>query len=190
MLLSPRQTEIVDAALALTASGGISGLTMKKLSAAIGVTEAAIYRHFRSKSEIIKAMIGIFDTIDGERGARSGFAAVAAFIEVRLARVAAKPELARVIFSEELFMDEPEFSTLMAEMMQHHRKEITIHFAEAREAGEIRAGLSDEQLFLLVMGPVRLLIRQWGMANGAFDLQARGAELIGTLREVLRPGAG
>ena len=61
MSLTKRQSEIIDAALKLTAEGGIQNLTIKNLGNALGITEPAIYRHFRSKSEIVRTMIGRFD---------------------------------------------------------------------------------------------------------------------------------
>ena len=61
MKLTKRQNEIIDTALNLTASGGIQNLTIKNLADALGITEPAIYRHFKNKSEIVKTMIARFD---------------------------------------------------------------------------------------------------------------------------------
>ena len=55
MTWTKRQNEIIDAALKLTAEGGIQNLTVKHLADTIGVTEPALYRHFRNKAEIVKA---------------------------------------------------------------------------------------------------------------------------------------
>ena len=66
MSLTKRQSEIIDAALKLTAEGGIQNLTIKNLGNALGITEPAIYRHFRSKSEIVRTMIGRFDEAEYE----------------------------------------------------------------------------------------------------------------------------
>jgi AcrR family transcriptional regulator len=35
----------------------VSGLTIKNLAAEMGFTEAAVYRHFKSKEDIIVAML-------------------------------------------------------------------------------------------------------------------------------------
>ncbi len=188
MELSKRQNEIVDAALHLTATRGIQHLTLKNLSAVIGISEPGLYRHFRSKSEIISAMIGRFEKavpVEGAAGVR-GFRGIRGFVEGRLKQVEATPDLARVMFAEELFLDDPEFSTKMMAMMHKHRSELSRRFAEAVEDGEIPAGLPQDALFRIVMGPIRLLVKQWGMTGGAFDLWKKGQELLDTLENLFK----
>lgn len=181
-----RQNEIIDAALRLTAAGGLRRLTVKNLSAAIGVTEPAIYRHFRNKAEIVKALIQRFDSAVPAGGV-TGISGVRQFIMGRFAQVAAAPDLARVMFAEELFMDDPEFTGLMLSMRRRHRAALGRALAEAQAAGEIRDGIAPDELFCILLGPVRLLVKQWGMSNGAFDLEQRGGALLETMLSLLRP---
>lgn len=186
MELTKRQNEIIEAALRLTAHGGIQNLTIKNLADALGITEPAIYRHFKSKSGIVKALIGSFDRAVPVSGELSGFDAIAAFARARFEQVAANPPLARVMFSEELFMDDPEFSELMLGMMHKHKSTLERHFREAQTSGEIRGDIASDMLFRLVFGPVRLLVKQWGISNGAFPLVAKGDELLEDLRKILK----
>jgi AcrR family transcriptional regulator len=51
-----RPQQIVDAAMALTRRDGLSGLTMRKLAAALGVTSMAPYAHFPSKEALVDAI--------------------------------------------------------------------------------------------------------------------------------------
>ena len=181
MSLTKRQSEIIDAALKLTAEGGIQNLTIKNLGNALGITEPAIYRHFRSKSEIVRTMIGRFDeAVPAESAELHGIEAIAAFARNRFGQVQADPPLAQVMFAD------AEFSERMLEMMHRHKETLERHFREAQERGEIRKDLPVDMLFRLFFGPVRLLIKQWGMARGAFDLRRKGEELLNALRLTLR----
>ncbi len=188
MALSKRQNEIVDAALHLTAVYGIQHLTLKNLSNQIGISEPALYRHFRSKSEIVSAMIERFESgCPLECGsALSGFSAVRAFVSARLQQIDATPDLARVMFAEELFMADPDFSAKLMTMMHKHKSELALHFTEAIKAGELPSGIALDTLFRLVMGPIRLLVKQWGMTCEAFDLQKKGNELLDTLESLFK----
>ena len=56
-----RQDEILDTALHLLADGGVKNLTMKRIAESIGVSEPAVYRHFKNKTEIVKGIIEKFD---------------------------------------------------------------------------------------------------------------------------------
>lgn len=187
MNLTKRQSEIIDAALKLTAEGGIQNLTIKNLGNALGITEPAIYRHFRSKSEIVKTMIGRFDEgVPAESAELHGLGGDRGVCPDRFRQVQADPPLARVMFAEELFMADAEFSERMLEMMHRHKETLERHFREAQENGEIRKDLPVDMLFRLFFGPVRLLVKQWGMARGAFDLRRKGEELLNALRLTLR----
>ncbi len=186
MTLTNRQTEIIDAALKLTAKGGIQELTIKNIAGELGITEPAIYRHFQNKSEIVKSMIRHFDEGVVPDGKEKGFEGIAAFIRSRIRQVINTPSLARVMFAEELFLDDPEYSDLLLSLMHRHKHTLRRFFLEAQEQGEIRKDIHADQLFRLVFGPVRLLIKQWGMADQAFNLQEQGEELLSALRKILR----
>ena len=147
--LTPRQAEIVDAALKLIAEQCIQHLTIRNLSTAIGVTEAALVR--------------------------------------RTELVLAKPDLARVVFAEELFKDSPEIAQILHGMMQRHYTIMERHFQEAVEDGAIRADIPMDTLFRLVLGPLRLLIKQWGLSGGSFDLRVKRDEMIALMKELLAP---
>ena len=53
MKRTKRQDEILDIALNLLADGGVKNLTMKRIAESIGVSEPAVYRHFKNKTEIV-----------------------------------------------------------------------------------------------------------------------------------------
>ena len=185
--LTSRQAEIVDAALKLIAEQGIQHLTIRNLSTAIGVTEAALYRHFPGKTEIIQAMVSRFEEDVDDIGELRGWRAVEAALVRRTELVLAKPDLARVLFAEELFKDSPEIAQILHGMMQRHQQIMKCHFQEAVDDGVIRADIPMDTLFRLILGPLRLLIKQWGLSDGAFDLRAKRDEMLEFMKELLAP---
>ena len=48
-----RQKDILSAALNIIATEGTKGLTLKKVSNYVGITDAAIYKHFKNKRHLI-----------------------------------------------------------------------------------------------------------------------------------------
>lgn len=163
-------------------------MTVKNLSAAIGVTEPALYRHFKNKAEIVKAMMTRFDgAVSMGRSSSAGLEAVKTFVRNRIEQVCQTPDLASVMFAEEIFMDDSEFRHLMLQMVRRHKTRLNKNFQIGQERGEIRADIAPDILFRLVLGPVRLLIKQWGMTGQAFDLRAKGDELLEALVKILTP---
>ena len=160
---------------------------IRNLSTAIGVTEAALYRHFPGKTEIIQAMVSRFEEDVDDIGELRGWAAIEAALVRRTELVLAKPDLARVVFAEELFKDSPETEQILHGMMQRHYKIMERHFQEAVEDGAIRMDIPMDTLFRLILGPLRLLIKQWGLSGGSFDLCAKRDEMLSLMKELFAP---
>ena len=185
--LTERQNEILDAALHLIAEKGIRNLTIRHLSQAMHITDAALYYYFQDKLAIIQALVSRFEgEADAVEEDLHGWAAVEAALVHRTELVLATPDLARVVFAEELFQGDPEVEQILFGMMQRHRKIMLRHFKEAEKAGEIRSDIPDDTLFRMILGPLRLLIKQWGMSHGAFDLRKERKKLLDGLRTVLK----
>ena len=183
---SRRRNEILDAALHLIAERGIGNLTIRHLSQAMHITDAGLYYYFQDKLAIIQALVSRFEgDADAVGEDLHGWAAVEAALIHRTELVLATPDLARVVFAEELFQGDPEVEQILFGMMQRHRKAMLIHFREAEEAGEIRSGIPENTLFRLVLGPLRLLIKQWGMSGFAFDLREERRHLLDNMKMLL-----
>jgi AcrR family transcriptional regulator len=56
--LTPRQEEIVQAAMAVVQEEGWANLTVRRLAERLGVTDPALYRHFQGKRELALAIAG------------------------------------------------------------------------------------------------------------------------------------
>lgn len=56
--LTVRQEKILTSALGIVAEEGSRALTMKRVAKAVGVTEAAIYRHFENKRHMLLCLYG------------------------------------------------------------------------------------------------------------------------------------
>ena len=186
MLLTDRKKEIIDAAIRLIAAKGIQELTMKKIAVEIGVSEPALYRHFSGKSEIIRTLIEQFDrnVSIGNAGA-CGFAPVKDFVLSRMEQVLENPALAKVMFTEEFFINDPVFSEQLMLMMHRHKAFIGSCIAKGINSGALRSDIAPEMVFRLIIGPVRLLIKQWGMSGMRFDLRSKMIELLDTLELLL-----
>ena len=44
-----------------------------------------------------------------------------------------------------------------------------------------------DTLFRLILGPLRLLIKQWGLSGGSFDLRAKRDEMLSLMKELFAP---
>ncbi|MBN2828865.1 MAG: TetR/AcrR family transcriptional regulator [Candidatus Cloacimonetes bacterium] len=192
MILTERQSQIVDAAIKLIAEQGIQNLTIKNLSGIVGISDAAIYRHFNSKDEIVMAMLNHFDTISGfvlsetETDDLSSLDKIKKFLFDRYKRFSENPKAARVMFSEEVFKNDERYTEKMLSIMHQHGESIRGIILEGQKNGEIRSDIPAKQLFILIFGSMRLLITQWNMRDASFDLSREGAELWDSICKMLK----
>ncbi len=191
--LSQRQQQIVEESIRLIAEKGIQNLTIRNIAEAIGVSEPAVYRHFRSKSEIVMAILDSFQEIArdvlGELGGgdMGSLERIRFFVMDRYRRCMQNPELAKVMFSEEFFQNEPEYADRIMQIMHSHKDAVQQMIASGQEAGEINPDLNPLHLFRIIFGSVRLLIKQWCLSGFGFPLEKQGEQLWQTLVVMMAP---
>jgi len=57
-----RQEQITQAAVDVIAAGGLQELSMVTVARRVGLVPSALYRHFKSKAEVLAAVIGLVQT--------------------------------------------------------------------------------------------------------------------------------
>jgi AcrR family transcriptional regulator len=187
--LSERQKEIIKASLEIIAENGIQSLTIKNLSKKIGLVESAIYRHYESKTQIL---IAILDSITGETKSNdlTGVESVISLLEKRLENhfqtFTDNPSLVSVVFAEDLFQNEPLLIEKTKAKVEKSISELAKLISVGQQKGEIRNDIISEQVSIMINGSVRMLVKQWKMSGYSFDLVAKGAELIHSLKLLLK----
>ncbi|MDD3536218.1 MAG: TetR/AcrR family transcriptional regulator [Candidatus Cloacimonetes bacterium] len=195
MDIKPRQLEIVQAAIQLIARRGYEKLTTKNLAQSLGVSEASLYRHFESKKELIKYIFCYFEHLscavisDINSRALPPIDRIRSFVNNRYEMFEAEPDLAMVMFSEELFRNDPSFTEYYMGIMHIHRDEVLGYIMEGQRDDLIRSDLHPMHLFRLIVGSMRLTVSQWNLSNRIFSLTEEGkaqTETIIKLIEVKR----
>ena len=181
--LTKRQEEIINCAVRLISEEGIQNLTIRRLAAAVGVTEPALYRHFTNKFDILDTVLDCFEGASDEVLSKladekvTPLEKIQLFILDRIGRMVENPHLARVMFSEEIFQDDQRLSEKVLKIMHSHGAKLRLIVQEGQKRGEIRQDIEPIVMFRLIFGPVRLLIKQWCLSGFAFDLEAEGNKL-------------
>lgn len=190
-MFTERQSEIMHTAIQLIAEKGIQGLTMKNLSKEIGISEPAIYRHYENKIEILVSILDYFSHTTRQifitelESSASALTKIERIFKNHFSAFSETPALAAVIFSEEIFRNEPLLTQKIKEIMEHNSMAITKILSDGQQSGEIKNNLIVEHLSLVIMGSLRLLIKQWQLTDYGFNLRERGAFFFVTLRNLL-----
>jgi AcrR family transcriptional regulator len=178
-----RQKEIIDASIGLIADRGIQNLTLKNISSIIGISEPAIYRYFKNKFEIVMAVLDTFEDISSdvlnseEIDKLEPLSKIEFFLLDRYRRCEENPKLAKVMFSEEHFQEDELLAQKILHIMSSHGHEIQGMISKCQDLSDIRDDVSTLNVFRIIFGPMRLLIKQWGLSNYKFSLTEEGSKL-------------
>lgn len=182
-----RQQELLNAAVRIVAKEGFSRLTIRKVAAAIGVTEPAVYRHFPHKLALLTAILEDLQSAVVPHFQKLAVAdgtpdqLVSGFIDGLFSELTNKPAFAPLVFSEEAFHSEPQLRPRLVSMMRENMAVLGTSFAELQRRSLFRRDVSPEKMALITMGSIRLTITRSMLSAGSEKL----SDLVDDLAEVL-----
>lgn len=190
-ILTNRQQEILDKSITLISEKGIQGFTIKNLAKAVGISEPALYRHFGSKTEILRTILDGFDQMAdffstlAENHNMSSMEKIKLMFDKMVEIFIDNPSIISIIFSEEIFKNDLHLKEIIVRIMNKNESTVENIILAGQKKGEIRADIDHETLALIVMGALRLMVKRWDLNNRTFDLRTEGNELIGSMKKML-----
>ena len=181
--LEKRKADIISAVLRLVDRKGLNGVTTKRIALEVGVTEGALYKHFRSKNEIFLRILEVTELQLQEEYA--GVAArglgpgqrIDALFSFLVAYLDEFPGLYRTVFSDALYAGDSEL---------RQRFKTTIHGLKDSAEQAIRAGVATG-LFRPELDPHTSAIMYLGVVDTSFTLWSIFEERSRGLAEVAQP---
>ena len=180
--LTDRQKEIIHASIKIIAEDGIQNLTVKNISKSIGFTEAALYRHYDSKHKILLSILDLFGELSQIsefpiKNEISTLGNIEYFLLDRYTKFTKNKNFAKVIFSEALFINDPELSNKTRDIMRGNKILLEKCIISGQKRGEINPELDPISIFRTIIGSMRLLVTQWCYNNYSFHLKNEGMKL-------------
>ncbi len=191
--ITERQQEIINISLALITESGIQSLTIKNLAKRIGFAESAIYRHYENKIQILLAILDFFKRNTEQlfsnqlNSNENALVRIEKLFVTHFRKFTNTPSLVAVIFSEEIFRNEKQLSTKVAEIMNLNIASLTTIIKDGQQKGEIRNDIEASHLATMILGSLRMFVKQWSMSNYSFNLENKGNELSNSIKTLLVP---
>lgn len=187
-----RQIEIMEAATLRIDKFGIQELTIKNLASDLSLSEAALYRHFKSKNEILLGLLTYFILEMNER--------LAVIIENKelqpsellkkifvsqLNTFVQKPAIVSVIFSEGIFQFNKELSEKVSTMMALMQNNINVLITRGQNEGVYAKLLGPETITTIIMGSMRMVVLKWKLSGNKSNLVNDGKNVLNGLLKML-----
>ncbi len=189
--MSQRQKEITVESIKLISDKGIDSLTIKNISQAMGLTEMALYRHFKSKADIIQTILtifqakmhGIVETLIAKN--LPPVATLTEFTQTYFSTFNECPWLTSLLFAHEIFLlgDREILLTQIIEQMLNRIGDVV---SSGQKQQVIRSGIPVESLSLVFLGTLRTTILRWHLSRHQRNLIKDGDAALAGLMELIR----
>ena len=166
-----RQIAIINASIAIIGEGGIQEFTIKNLSNRIGFVEAAVYRHFPSKSDILLAVLSHIEGKVLEKYSEislldtSPFNKLKLTIEAYFKNFATNPALVTVVLNDGIYKNDPNLQKRILSIMDSTKLHYAKILQDALNQNEIRTDIPISELSLVIMGYMRISVTRWSLQN-------------------------
>ncbi|ACU88233.1 TetR/AcrR family transcriptional regulator [Desulfomicrobium baculatum] len=154
-----RREQIAEAALALVADQGVGALTARNVARVVGVTAPALYKHFPGgKADILASVLDLLDDVKTE-GIRQALEEPGPALtklrrcyDLHISVVERYRALPNLVLSDALWSDETHLRDRLLANHQRHQSEVAGIIRQGQAAGEIRADIDADQIFVQFLG--------------------------------------
>jgi TetR/AcrR family fatty acid metabolism transcriptional regulator len=190
--ISSRQLEIIEISGEILMEKGIKGLTTKTVAAEMNFSESAIYRHFKSKEEILIALLSLLkqnvnerlsSQIKAENTASENFKAVFAS---QFNYFKENPHFVVAVLSDGLLDESEEIKTIILKLMQNKSKILAQIIKQGKQNNEFTNEISTEDILAIILGTFRFQMLNWKLSGFEFDIEKEGEKTIENLLILLK----
>lgn len=186
-----RKERLILTAIDIIDSIGIQGLTIRELANSQDITDGAIYRHFKTKNDIIIAVLDSFSNFDStiigvikeqKMQAKEGLLFL---INSYAEYYENYPALTAVEFIYDFIKNEPDLAKHMKEILDYRFKSIVSIISEGQKIGEIKGGIFPDELADVILGIEKQIMFRWRLQGYNFVLKEKMTSAVKLVVELL-----
>lgn len=188
-----RKQQIIDAARKLIIKRGSEHLTVRAMAKEVGLTEAAIYRHFKSKREILSFLMNhIMDTMlhDVERtetGNATSLQAIDHTLRHHLSEIEQRKGMSFQVIAEIISLGDKKLNKDVYEKLNSYVDRLKDLLSEGARNGSVRGDIDLGASALLLFGMIQGLVNIWALGSYSFDLAAKYDSLWTIYEKAIKP---
>jgi AcrR family transcriptional regulator len=184
-----RREQIAEAALCLVADQGLRRLSVAAVARRGGVVPSGIYRHFKSKDEILAAVLDRIEQrlLANVRAAREENADPVECLKGVLMRhirfIREGRAIPRMIFSDDVHFGNPSRRQRVLQIFTHYTDAVGEIVRLGQSQGRIRPELDVQTVTMMLFGIVVPAGILWHLTDGGFDVTRhaqRAWQLLGS----------
>lgn len=179
-----RKADIVAALLRQADRIGPDRLTTNDIAREVGVTQAAIFRHFPTKADLWSAtgdvLAARLEAAWAEALAENVTprARLRGLIGAQLRQIEAMPALPNILRSRELNVDNAELRDCFRDLMLRYQGCLLDNLQALADEGGLKSDLPPQDAAILLISLVQGIAIRWNLRARSFGLEAEGLRLF------------
>jgi AcrR family transcriptional regulator len=185
-----RREQIITASRRLIMKYGSEHVTVRRIAAEIGISEGALYRHFKSKKEVLFLIQHIEENLIGDLRKRPATKNILGTLEDTLRNHLSSMEqrkgISFLVIAEIISLGDKELNKRVLEVLSKYISNIKNLLLEGIKTGEIRKGIDPEMVATSFFGTLQGLITVWALSNYNFVLEEKAGPLWEFFQKAIR----
>ncbi len=175
--LLPTKESLILSTIEVISEHGLQGLTTREVAKRQSISESTIFKHYKTKNELILAVLEYFSQYDQaiieSLGLREfkPIEAITYFVEAYVTYYENYPEITAITLSYEGLMREAELSAVAYRIFTKRVNTIQALIEDAKRHKVIQKDADTESLADLIIGLERAVILRWRLNDYNFSLK-------------------
>jgi AcrR family transcriptional regulator len=189
-----RRSQIVSCTLTLLADTPIDRITTRQVARELGISQPALFRHFRSRDEIFEAVVlharGELEQLASQALGRCEppLESIAALIHAIVDYVVGHPGMPRLLFYDVGSSATASYHAPLAQLVALQRSLATELVRQAQRAGTIPRDVDAARAAVILIASLQGLMLQWQLSGRTRPLAAEANALLDFWRAGLAAG--
>lgn len=174
-----RRGQIVDAARKVIIKYGSEHVTVERIAREVGISEAAIYRHFKNKRAVLTMLVeNIEQHLAGDisvaaRNGRPPLEVLDNVLRSHLSAVEQRKGIYFQVIAEIISLGDRKLNEQLSDALGKYIDQLKNLLAEGVRCGEVRPDIDLEAAAMALFGMIQGLINIWTLANYSFNPQEK-----------------
>jgi len=179
-----RQQQIINAAGNLIFKYGSEHLTVKRIAAEVGITEAAIYRHFKSKRSILSFLLShientLLKDISPEAAGTESITleTIERIIQNHFSKIGMRKGISFQVIAEIISLGDRRLNKQALQTIEKYVARLKELLSDGVRDGAVRKDIDLEAAATLLFTLIQGLVNIWALSNSSFSLTEKYTSL-------------
>lgn len=186
-----RRKQIIDSARKLIIRRGSEHVTVRGIAKTVGISEGAIYRHFKSKRDILSLLADdIENTLlaDLDEASIAGSTPLEVLDNVLRSHLSAIEQRRGVSFqviAEIISMGDKGLNRKISDNINKYINRLAEILAQGVKSGEVRKDINLQAAAMILFGTIQGLVNIWALSNYCFNPEEKYSTMWRIFREAV-----